>query len=244
MDADTVLKIRPALFPQEGNPDGVRPVAALRGHRQDRQLRRQRPPGLRDAGRRLPHAPGRRAVSASPDLAPGPGPVPRRRHPRRGGLSPEAPDRPRPGPTGPLGRGQVLPLECSSGPRRDAPGRGVQPVADRTDVRGHQKRTWDGPLRGPPVPHDPAAPRAQRRQPSVPGGVPAGGNGKKSGSDGRPGPRGHGSPRADLDPRRMLLEEMRRGHQPPPFSDPTTKRAPPAATDGESYADCTKKACS
>ena len=48
--------------------------------------------------------------------------------------------------------------------------------------------------------------------------------GKKSGSDGRPGPRGHGGPRADPDPRRTLHEETRRGHLPPPPSDPTTQR--------------------
>jgi hypothetical protein len=65
--------------------------------------------------------------------------------------------------------------------------------------------------------------------------------GKKSGADGRPGPHGHGGPRGDLDAGRTLLEETRRGHLPPPFSAQTTKRAPPAATDGESCADGTKK---
>ena len=56
--------------------------------------------------------------------------------------------------------------------------------------------------------------------------------GEKPGPDPRPDPRGHGGPRADLDTRRTLLEDPRRGHQSSTPSDPTTQRprgpVPPA----------------
>ena len=50
--------------PEEGGEDRVRAAAVLRQHRQDRQLRHDRPPGLRLLGRHVPHHAGLGPVPA------------------------------------------------------------------------------------------------------------------------------------------------------------------------------------
>jgi len=62
---------------------------------------------------------------------------------------------------------------------RDTAVGGLQPLEDRTDVRGRQGRVGDGPLRGAQVPVHPTSPDSQLRQLSVPGRVPSNPSGGK-----------------------------------------------------------------
>ena len=162
---------------QEGGQDPRRAAAVVRRRRQDRELHRHGPPGLRP--RRLPLPARRRAVPAR-ELGRRPRPLPRGRHPRRHGLPAQVEDRP--GAVRPRRR----PTACTSTGRPSTRATAASPSscgscrpAARSSSARCRGTSWAGstPPRvvTRPYPQEPPRPRPQgpppgQRQPAGPAG--------------------------------------------------------------------------